>query len=109
MRGFEGAPAMSVKASLLTLLEDLKRKAQEEQNAEDLAEISKLTALIETEGQKIVETPPYRVFLEKCLIEGEKPKTQEETREKLKSCAKKWAELPEDKKEKIEGKLEVRG
>lgn len=97
-----------VKASVLTFLEELRKNAQEAQKIEDLVEISKLSKLVETEGQTIVEVPGYRIFVEKCLLEDPKATTQEETRQKMSTCAQKWSELPEEEKKKIKGELEIR-
>jgi hypothetical protein len=99
---------LSVKAELLSHLQELKKKALEANNVEAIADIDRLSALIETEGKKIVEKPAYRVHLESCLLQGEHPKTQQETRTKMKECAKKWSEMSEEDKKKIRGELELR-
>jgi hypothetical protein len=99
---------LSVKADLLNRLQELKKKALEANDVESLADASRLMALIETEGQKIVEKPPYRIHLERCLIQGERPKTQQETRDRMKECAKNWSQMSEEEKKKIRGELELR-
>lgn len=97
-----------VKAAVLSRIDELKKEAQDKGDVDGVVEATTLRALVETEGKKLVEKPPYRVHVERCLLEGPPPKTQAETREKMKKCAEKWVSMPEEEKQKIGKELEIR-
>ncbi len=97
-----------VKAKILKQLDELKEQAVISGDVNSVVEASKLSALVETEGAKIVEKPAYRIHMDKCLLEGPRPKTQEEAREKMKQCAKQYEEMTEEEKQKLGKELEAR-
>ncbi len=97
-----------VKAATLVYIEGLKKAAQEAGDVEGVAEASKLRALVETEGLKIVKKPGHHVFVAQCLAEEPHPESQGATREKMKGCAKRWGEMSEEEKKKYGDSLELR-